>query len=352
MLHIGFDSRMFTRNVIKKDKTEGFFESVLGAGIRADDIDDFDKHYSKAIEIALKDSGIEGDYKYYCTHDIPEAKREVFLESFFKQIQCKIECAHIFYTLFSESQLRNIKVYGRKSKRLGLKFAKPTRTRIELLAEHISQCFPAICAWRICGFFSTHNTHFHFDFYQGHICEAQEEIERFNCTIYPNGDCANPLISTADLLLALLDTRLRRQNKFLLFENIRPTLPELGDRVKVYPILNQHLPKITPLDDIPINANRLIKHPVFWIFKNDPLITNEFIKGSKAYRNLVDFAAAQGGVVKMFDKKNDLTNLYDSDYGVYFDSSGRETIESYKKFGKPLKPMKIDIMVPQEAKKV
>lgn len=347
MSYLGFDSRSFERSSVRTDGAPGHFESVIGAGIRTDDLDTFDKSYSNALNNALKKVGLEPDYKYYCTHDIPVNQRDSFLNTFFEKIIPSITCAHVFYTLFSERQIKNIKVYGRMAKRLNIKLSKPTMTREELDAKHISQCFPVICAWRIANFFHIHNTQFHFDFYQGHICEAQEEIERFDYFVYPNGDCSNPLISTADLLLALLDLRLEKQKKYLLFENIRPAIPEFGDTLKVYPILNQHLPKITPVDNISIDLTSRIMHPVFWVFKNDTLITNEFLKSSKPYRNLIDYAACKNGVVKSFDRDRDVIHMKEGDYGVYFNSSGNETVESYAKLGKPLKPFKLDLMVPK-----
>ena len=114
----------------------------------------------------------------------------------------------------------------------------------------------------------------------------------------------------------------------------------------MYPILNQHLPKITPLDKTSIDVHSKIKHPVFWIFKNDPNIANELLTDSKAFRNLVDYAAIQGGVVKAFEKNRDTRCIKRGDYGVYFNESGKETVKSYAKLGKPLKPFKLDFMVP------
>ena len=351
MQYVGIDSKMFSRIAVKRDGSKGKFESVLGAAIRSDDFYGFDKSYSKALGYALKQIGVEQDYKYYCSHDIWSfEKKDVFLDSFFKKMYPAIEKAHVFYTLFSQKQLSNIQVYGRMSRRLNIKLAKPTRTREELISQHINQCFPAICAWRLTPFFNPRSTQFHFDSYQGHICEAQEEIEKFKRIIYPNGDCSNPLISTADLLLSLLDIRLEKAQKFLLFENIRPMIPELGEKIIAYPILNQHLPRITPLDTIPINNSSLIKHPVFWVFKNDPMITNEFLKGTKAYRNLIDYAAGKGGVVKSFNKTEDVIHIIEGDYGVYFDGPGKETVNSYNKLGKPLIPYSLDLMIPSKQK--
>jgi len=47
---IGFDSREFKRDVIKKDGTKGKFRSALGIGVRVNDYEKFDKDYKKTTK--------------------------------------------------------------------------------------------------------------------------------------------------------------------------------------------------------------------------------------------------------------------------------------------------------------
>lgn len=187
---------------------------------------------------------------------------------------------------------------------------------------------------------------YHLDSYEGHINGAQEEIERKKYTrfVYTNGDCTNPVISTADLLIDLLDTRLRYQNQFLLFDNIRPALSEFGNNVLVYPILNKDLPYITPLEPVTIENWNVLKHPVFWVFKGESLIDSGTTKRSPLYRNLIDFAAGQYGIVKMFSRK-DIEYFQPGDYGVYLNTMGKEIIESYIKLGKKFILLDISVLM-------
>lgn len=242
-------------------------------------------------------------------------------------------------------------MYGRMAKEQKIKLAAPTRTYEELISKHLVQCFPAICAWRLTPFLRPKTIEFHIDSYGGHICEAQEELENggFSRFVFPSGDCSNPVISTADLLLGLLDKRLESQRKLLIFDNIRPALPEFEDNLFVYPISNKHLPQITPLEKKSIDTISVIKHPVFWVFKGEELINSTTMKVSKTFRNLVDFAASQYGVVKMFESSKDIGYVQDGDFGVYINTKGKEIIDSYRKLGKKFKPFKLDIMVPTES---
>lgn len=352
MVHyIGIDTRRFYRSSVKLDGTTGTFESVIGVAAITNNFEKFDESYVDAIDYAFKKAGINVDYKYYCSHDLSKLKKKNIIEdAFIEKISHALDAVTVFYTLFSPQQLSDVKVYGRMSKRLKRALSSPIMDYRELLSKHLTQCFPVICAWKLAAFYQPMTAQFHLDSYEGHINEAQEEFDQANLSrfIYPHGDCSNPLISTADLLVSSLDRRLLAAKKTLIFENIRPAFPEfamLGEKFRAFPILNQHLPKITPLDKVPIDTSPHLKHPVFWVFKNDPMIALEFIKESEPYRKLIDLAASAGGVVKAFDKRTDYNYLQAGDRGVYFNSSGLETIQSFRKFGKNLTPFKLDLMI-------
>lgn len=350
---IGIDSRNFVRRNVKRDGTQGRFESVLGIAVKIEDYALFDKHYQQTVSDALSAIGADNKYKCYCVNDLRGINRKyAFLDLFAKGISKYVEKIHVFYTLFSRKHIQTVKVYGRLAKNKNIRLSEPTRTYEELLSRHLLQCFPAICAWRLMRYLNKGTVQFHLDAYEGHISEAQEELDNsgFLVSIYPGGDCSNSIISTADLLLELLDKRLKDNNKFLLFDNIRPALQEFGDNLLVYPILNKHLSKITPVDKVPIDVFAKIKHPVFWVFKGEELIDTFTLRTSLSFRNLQNFAAGQHGVVKIFDKSKDIDYFKEGDYGVHLNNKGKEIIESYRKIGKRFKWFDMDGAVPTEFK--
>ena len=226
----------------------------------------------------------------------------------------------------------------------------PDRTQKQLIKEHLVNTFPGICAWRLMEFFSSASVQFHIDFYEGHISEAQEELEKspFEKFVFPSGDCINPVISTADILIGLLDKRLSEKKLFLLFENIRKALPEFGEKVLAYPILNKHFPKITPVDKIPIDNNKHMIRPIYWVFKGDNVINSKDLKHSGTYRNLLDYVSYKGGCVKIFDKNKDSLMMNQGDFGVYLNEMGKEQIKSYNKIGKKILLFNIDLMIPDD----
>ena len=348
---IGIDSRKFERTNLRRNGKLGTFSSIIGIAIKVNDYYTYDQDYKEAIGRAFDDIKEEIDYSYYCYNDIKDhPKRYELLNSFVKNISDKIEKVHVFYSLFSQKEIPEIKVYGRMAKRKGLKLSNPTRSLDEFISEHLTNTFPAICAWRISEYFTPDTVEFHLDSYSGHIFEAQEELDKseYCISIIPNGDCSNPVISTADLLLEVLDRRLEIKRLRLLFENIRPVFKEFGEKVLVYPITNKHLPKITPIDNKPIDVTQNIKHPVYWLFKGDALIDSGTLKRSKTYRNLVDYMASRNGTVKLFDKSRDIKQYVDGDYGVFINPQGKETIKTYQNIGKNFIPFDFNVMVPKE----
>ncbi|MBI2139706.1 hypothetical protein HYU14_02190 [Candidatus Woesearchaeota archaeon] len=350
---VGIDSRSFVRDVIKRNGEKGHFESVVGIAIKVRDYIKFEEKYVEAIEKASIKLENGNDLKFLCFNDIKHEKDSYgFLELFFKGILLEIEKVHVFYTLFSKKRLSEVKVYGRKARKERIKLSNPTRTYEQLLSSHILHCFPAICAWRLTEHLTPKTVEFHLDAYEGHIFEAQEKLDSSDHTvvIYPGGDCVNPVISTADLLIEFLDKRLKINSKFLIYENIRPALPEFGENVLVYPISNKHLPFITPLDKQSVHLWDKVKHPVFWVFKGEEIVESGTMKRSRSYRNLQDFVASKYGVVRMFDKSNDIKYFKDGDFGVYLNQRGKEQIDTYIKIGKKFRPFNLDALVPNDLK--
>ena len=346
---VGIDSRSFFREGGNSKR----FRSTLGVAVKVGDYFEFSKFYRSVLEKTKKYLKNDYDTQFVCFNDIKDDPGHAeFISNFLNGISSKIERIHIFYTLFSKKRIRDVKVYGRFAQRNNLKLSKPTRSYDELLDEHVLNVFPAICAWRMMEFMSPHTIEFHLDAFDGHTFEAYEELEDsdFKLRVYTGGDCTNPVISLADLFIELIDYRLKKQNKFLLFENFRKILPEFGDSVMVYPISNKHLPKITPLDKKSITLVDKLQHPVFWVFKGDDAIDSGTLKRSRAFRNLQDYSASYNGCTKLFDKKKDVNYLQEGDYGVFLNTRGEEQIKSYRMIGKKLKPFEFYNLVPSHLK--
>ncbi len=344
---IGFDSRIFIRESKKRNGKTGRFESVLGVGIRVQDYDKFDKKYQEIFQEIFDKYKLEKKYKYYCFNDIKDipCSKDILAE-FFDKIEPEIYKAHIFYSMFSSKRIPEAKVYGRMSREQNIKLSSPTMTYKKLTSSHLVNVFPAICAWRLIGDLNSSKTQFHLDAFIGHNFEAYEELMKGNFSkfVFTSGDCINPVISTADLLIAFIDIKLEEEKRLLTFESFRGVLPKFKEKVLVKPISNTHLPKITPIEKKPILPYGSIKRPVYWLFKGEDLIDSGVLKRSKTYRNLLDVISYRGGCVKLFSK-SDAENIESGDVGIYMNSAGEEIIKSYAKIGKKLIKQKLDLFV-------
>lgn len=343
---IGIDSRRFFRENHKRNKG---FESTVGIAVRVRDYLNFFEEYKKVLTEIFNELSIKKEYDIYCYNDIKDHPKCLeILDLFAKKIAKHIHKIHVFYSLFSSKKISVVKVYGRQSQREKKKFSSPTRTYKELNSEHLINIFPAICAWRLLEKLQK-SSQFHIDSFAGHTCEAYEELAKsgHDIFVYTSGDCTNPVISTADLLIALLDKRLSNSSKRLLYQNLRPALPEFKDNLLAYPISNVHLPKITPLEKKQVNPENSLMRPVFWVFKGSGLMDSGVLKRSKTYRNFLDVVSFKGGCAKLFSK-SDAEQIKKGDYGIYLDSIGEEIIDSYAKIGKRLIKYKIDLFVKVE----
>jgi len=345
---IGIDSRAFKRsNPTDSLKT---FESVLGIAVRVTNYYNFKEEYEKALTEIFKEFGIEKEYSIYCYNDLKDIPQcWQIIEELINKISESIHKVHVFYSMFSSKRIQAVKVYGRMAKKQKIKLSTPTRTYKEFVIKHLTSVFPIICAWRIMKKFGSKPLQFHLDAFGGHTCEAYEELQKSHhkSVIYTSGDCLNCVISIADLLIALLDKRLEENKKPLIFENIRPSLKELGEKILAFPISNIHLPKITPLEKKPIIIEDSLLRPMFWVFKGDDLMDSGVLKRSKTYRNLLDVVSFKGGCVKLFTKK-DAEHIKKGDYGIFFDSNGERIIDNYSKIGKKLIKHKLDLYVKTE----
>jgi NADH:ubiquinone oxidoreductase subunit C len=115
---VGIDSRIFKRENIKRNGEQGHFESILGIAVKVRNYVEFDIDYQNALQLSFEENGKEINYTYYCTNDIKDYnEKDSIIQTFAENISDKIEKIHVFYTLFSEKHEKEVKVYGRLSRK-------------------------------------------------------------------------------------------------------------------------------------------------------------------------------------------------------------------------------------------
>ena len=331
---IGIDSILVKKEWVHPTTGEQkSFKCVLGCGISTKNYSEFKDLYDNAIDATLKSCGIKKDKFIYCNYDFSKIFAQCGIpihQIFWRNIAPSIEAVNIFYTLFKKDYTPL--AFGRLERELKHKLSNEVLNFNELVEKHLNNYFPYICVWRIKDFLSKNGITPMLDSFQGKITEAWEEISHIPIHVYPSGDKCNPLISTADIALQLVELRLNRQKKFIQYGNFRSILPEMNNKVYEYSISGYHYRKIIPLHSKNIRVKDRYKHPIVFVFKDkNQFISSEALKNEPTMDTIFTFANMLDGCVKFFKSEEDTQLIQNGDYAVYFSDEGKRAIETFKK---------------------
>lgn len=321
----------YTKNGINKS-----FKSLVGVGVSTKDYENFDDIYKNAIKKVLIECNSQSDKEILCNFDflkLFKACKKPIHQIFFKEIAPHIESINVFYTLFNPAI--KMKWMGHKEKELKHKLAKPYLDFDEIL-DKVCNYFPAICIWRINKFLEDNNICCLVDNFSLKLSDAWKEIEQKNLPIkvFFSGDKCNSLISTADIIINLLQLRLAKARKFYQYGNFRSVLPELNNKVFEYSISHRHYNSISPLSKKLINLRNYINHPVFYVLNENKFLDSEGLKNDDALNKIYNIASHKCGCVKIYDKSGDKNYIKDGDFIIYFGEEGKKFVEVLRKLNK------------------
>jgi len=327
--YIGIDTHYLKLEYSKNGEIKSF-KSLVGVGISTRDFKAFSQAYDEAIKSTLSECNVSSERKILCNFDflkINEMTKKPVHQIFFKKIAPHIESINVFYTLCNP----NVKMrwMGHKEKELKHKLSKPHLNFDEIL-DKIANYFPAICVWRIQDFLRENNISCLLDHFSLKQCDAWKEIKDMSINVFFSGDKCNPLISTADIVIKLLQLRLAKERKFYQYGNFRKVLPELNEKVYEYSISHRHYNAISPLSKKLINLRDYVQHPIFYILNESNFIDSNELKNDPALDKIYNLAAEKCGCVKVYNKKEDKKHIKNGDYIVYFTEEGKKFVEMLK----------------------
>jgi len=330
---IGVDSILINRR--RPGETVSYFKSLVGISVYTDDYEDFKDKYSKAIESALIRSGISRDRSIYCNYDLKtfhDTYNVAIHEYFFDKIKKHISEIHISYTVINKDAV--MFAYGQREKELKHKLSKSDLDFDEILNK-LNPYFPLISVWTQGKTLTQSQNEIFIDGVTVPKFEGFKRIQNLPLNIFFSGDKCNPLISTADILLYLLDLRLRKYKLLYKPENFSKALPEIADKVRVHPIGTSVFKYISPLDNSPININSYLKHPMIFLFReNSPNVTAEALESTRGFQKIYDFAFKKDGSFKFYNKNEDKGRILDGDYLVYLDEKSKNDANVFKRINK------------------
>lgn len=317
------------------------FKSLVGIGVSTRDFQVFGKAYDNAIQKSLKSCDLKQNRDILCNFDflkLFQECRKPIHQIFFNEIAPHIESINVFYTLFNPTI--KMRWMGYKEKELKHKLSKPYLEFDEIL-DKVVNYFPAICVWRIKDFLNENNISCHLDNFSLQPCDAWKEIKDMPLKVFFSGDKCNPLISTADIVINLLQLRLAKARKFYQYGNFRSILPELNNKVFECSISHRHYNSISPLDNKLINLRDYMQHPIIYILNESEFIDSNELKSDSIMDKVYNLAYAKCGCVKIYDKKEDKRHIKDGDYIIYFTDKGKNFVEILKKMKKKINGLNI-----------
>lgn len=150
-----------------------------------------------------------------------------------------------------------------------------------------------------------------FDHFEGKWSPSWDEMkDKVKMQIFYNGGEVNPLISTADTTLRLVDTyQLGYLDSMSMIRPIIDHATPVAQKVQYHEITStDDLKEITPREPVDMDTNDYIKHPIFYIVWN-PKEPRKLVRPSFEWSdlyNLVTLRAAKvGGCVKNFEVGRD-----------------------------------------------
>lgn len=323
---VGFDSKELTRQSGLED--QGFFSS-LGASVEVFDEKKFKNEYVNALHEVMEDYGLSGrrdvaKFYYFCRKlgSIEEASD--LCEDFIDRIKGNIFKVNIYFTIIPPSKVPEIYMYNIDNQPA----SKPTKEFLRSLTPSYTH----LCAWKYCDKKEEVDEKILMDHFQGKMTVAWQTLWHESPEIYFRGDSCNPLISTADIIGALIDQKI--SDGGISDNRISDAIDELGLNGEEVFIGQPDFDFIVPVQRKQIQFRRHIKHPIFFIVgESSPsgMDRDKYrrqLEFSKIYDEIVNAAWRENGAIKMYDETQDFTMLEPGeDRIIHFGERGEEIAE-------------------------
>lgn len=332
MRYLGID----TKRVVRKGAlTSGKdFNALFGVGVSVNDLDKFYIGYARTIQSIFEKANMEVRRPVYKAKDLNQLfypKSIDHLELFIEGISPYIDALDIFYGYLDETKQVNV-YYAEPLK-------KSTISAIDFI-DLVEESYPAYCAWELisklngrldCVVFT--------DNFKIRQCRVWNELNRYpHLKIVPWGDRCNPLISTADILAAAIDARLRKRN--VRFKSATDVLPEFGTKLVLNPSTSL-LYALSPARDEPAPIEDKISRPTVYIFKSDPGEFKRLFPTVNQKDMIIDSVhgdclireSARLRLSLKFYESSDNPKIQKGDKFIHFDDFGFNQIKLLQRFG-------------------
>jgi hypothetical protein len=278
----------------------------------------------------LHNKGYDVERNSLCSYEILELTNgdyEVLCE-FYERIRNYLQKINIFYCSFNQKRIPEIFTYGRsKLRKMSVE---------EFFNNHLDNSFIHICIWTLRNYLNSIQATVYSDSFTTNPTEAWNYVSNLpNFKIIPNGDAVNPLVSTADIIIKVLEYKLQKSKRSFFKSEIEKQLVgnNNDEQIHIHKIDNRFYPKITPLKRAKFRLDNFIKHPSFFIFKTKKReIEMEFIMQNSP--KLMNEIFSKDGCVLFFDQRLYSGCISDGDFLLYMDKGAKATATDVQKLTK------------------
>lgn len=344
---IAFDSKRFIR---------GKFQALIGVSVsvKEKDLSNFCAVYDTFMKKLFEKHNIPRRRLIYKSFDL---KRIFFplgvdpIEEFVKETKENIGFLDLYYSYFKNKTLAHTEKenHDQVTDFVNIYYEEPEGSEqvsaIKFL-NIIEPAYPAICAW---GYMSRNpscvNNIFIMDHFSARPSKLWDQLKDIKSmqVVYDGGKC-NYLISTADLYLACIEERIKKEN-LALNRSIHKILhPDFGGKFETTFLGTKYLYNISPAKKSEINLQSKLQHPIFYVFTegNDyfsklftinRLSESAFLETTPFLEGVFNLAAKQNGSVKFYDPARDNQYILPQDKFYYYGQNGLNKIQELKKVG-------------------
>ena len=328
---IGVDSKYIELNYESADGVAKHFKTVLGIAVVTNNYSQFEAEYNTIIQELIRKYNIDTSRKVLSSHELLNLSDSniLILEEFYNRIKDHIYKLNIIYTSFDTSRIPLISTYGRVGTR---------KLNIDQFYNEIKNSFPHICVWKIFQYINDTEAHILFDSFSTKTTNAWEIIRGYNkLRIFINGDKSNCLISTADIIIRVLEHRINIQEKSFYPPDIAhclryPSFNHNTSQLYIKIIDNRDYPKITPLDSTVLPIRDYIQHPVYYIIIPTGNIDLDSIVSTVP--KLMNEIYVRDGCVTGFSSREHIRWFKEGDVIISLDSRGETDITTLRTLNK------------------
>jgi hypothetical protein len=312
------------------------FKANLGVVVTVNDLEKFPYIYSSTVKEVCNTYKIKwkrpfcraADLRYVCGSDESTVS---IIEEIVKRVELEIKQVHIVYTMLFPSQVPKVYTYTAE---------EPTipETAVDF-QDKLAHPYPYLCLWAYCRSIPGVKRPLVCDHFSGEVTLAWQELEN-QCPpkVFFDGGNTNAMISLADILLRLLDSRFGqvRLTEILNPAKLPQFLREFGDRLQPFYLGKRFIRYIVPLKRQKISIIPYAAHPILFIVKEPTSVqTSDFISRTDVMDDIYTDAVKLGGCVKFFDQRdsNDQRLIKPRDFFLWTGEHGKRFVESLPSLG-------------------